>query len=705
MSDFLTRRNFLKLTGLGATAAAAAVLTGCGPESRYVVRRPYGDMPEYAQQGKSTYFATTCTECPAGCGLIMRTFEGRAIKAEGNPAQPVNRGKLCARGLVGVQGLYNPDRIKGPAKRTKRGETALEPLEWNAALDVVKAALSGPKVAFYLGLAPDHLADLVGELSQAAGAPAPVRYGALGMFDGRATLVEASRQVFGVPRLPYFDMGVADLVISFGANFLETWLSPVAYTRGYSQFRRSEGKQRGRLVSFEARRSLTSGIADEWYPIVPGSEGLLALALGKLLAAKGWKLPFNLDAIDIDAAAKAAGIAREKLEYLADLASKAAHPLFIPGGSAIGHANGLAAARNILALNKDGRRIGEPDGLFLSPAAVDSSPLRGVPELIDRMRTGQVETLFIHGANPVFELPPALGFTQALSNVKQVISFASFPDESALNSDYVLPDHTPLESWGYQRALAGADRPIYAGMQPVVVPLYDTRATADVLLAAGKLPYTDEVDFIQKKLAPLLNQPGGTVQGAEIATFWAGFLQAGGWWKTSPDSPGWTGLPALEAGAGQPVAAPEGQFYLLTYPTQMGDGSGANRPWLQELPSPSTTVMWNTWVEINPATADKLGLKDDDIVKIKSASGEVEVVVYKFPAIRPDTVAIPFGQGHTALGRWAEGRGSNPAVLLSPALNEAGDLAFGDVLVTISPTGRRRPLSRLESRAGVYGEH
>ena len=142
-------------------------------------------------------------------------------------------------------------------------------------------------------------------------------------------------------------------------------------------------------------------------------------------------------------------------------------------------------------------------------------------------------------------------------------------------------------------------------------------------------------------------------------------------------SPTWQRLPLRLARWAQ------GQFHLVTFPTQMGDGSGANRPWLQETPDPSTTVTWNTWVEINPVTAEELGLHDDDIVKVTSPSGEVEAVVYKFPAIRPDTVAIPFGQGHTALGRWAEGRGVNPANLLSPTLNEAGDLAFGDTLVTI----------------------
>ncbi len=469
--------------------------------------------------------------------------------------------------------------------------------------------------------------------------------------------------------------------------------------------RRTQNKERGYLVSFEARRSQTSGMADEWYPLIPGSEGLVALALGKLLAEKGWSLPFDASGVDVDAAAQAAGIARERIEHLADLVANAERPLFIPGGHALAHVDGLAAARSILALNLGANNIGKPGGVFLTQASASSSSLRDVQDLVERMRSGQVETLFVHGANPVFELPPSLGFSEALANVKQVISFASFPDETALISDYVLPDHTPLESWGYQRTLAGSDRETFSSLQPVVVPLYDTRATADVLLSAGKLPYSDEVSFLQNALAPLLNQSGGTVEAAEIATFWARYLQFGGWWTLASGLSGSDAQPSLEASVPQVSAAGEGKFHLVTYPTHLGDGSGANRPWLQETPSTSTTVMWNSWVEINPHTAEELGLKDDDIVKITSPAGEIEAAVYKFPAIRPDTVAIPFGQGHTALGRWAEGRGANPAALLGAGVNEAGDLAFGDTLVTITPTGRRRPLSRLESRTGVYGEH
>jgi anaerobic selenocysteine-containing dehydrogenase len=114
--------------------------------------------------------------------------------------------------------------------------------------------------------------------------------------------------------------------------------------------------------------------------------------------------------------------------------------------------------------------------------------------------------------------------------------------------------------------------------------------------------------------------------------------------------------------------------------------------------------MWNTWVEINPETAHKLGVDNDDVVKIVSEAGEVEAPVYLYPAIHPDVIAMPFGQGHTAYGRFAQGRGANPADVLGQHFNEAGDLAFAGMKVDIKKTGKVQPLSRLESRIGVYGE-
>jgi anaerobic selenocysteine-containing dehydrogenase len=168
MPQEISRRDFLKIAGV--SAAATAVLTGCGPASRYVVREPYAQMPEYTYNGQSTYYATTFRECPAGCGIIVRTMQGRALKVEGNQHHPVNQGKTCSRGQAALQGLYNPDRIQNPLKQAVRGSGSFSDLVWDEAIALVKESLGSnqpDEIAFLIGLAPDHLYDLVVEITRA----------------------------------------------------------------------------------------------------------------------------------------------------------------------------------------------------------------------------------------------------------------------------------------------------------------------------------------------------------------------------------------------------------------------------------------------------------------------------------------------------------------------------------------------------------
>ncbi|MDX9991112.1 MAG: molybdopterin-dependent oxidoreductase [Anaerolineales bacterium] len=527
MSENISRRDFIKLAGI--TGATAAVLTGCGPASRYVVREPYTKMPEYNYNGQSTHYATTCRECSAGCGLVVRTMQGRAIKVEGNKYHPANLGKTCARGQAALHGLYNPDRIQNPQKA---GGAAMD---WDAAIGVLAETLTQyppEQIAFLTGLAPDHLFDLFGEVAKTFGAPAPLRYGALGLFEARATLSEAARALFGQPASLFFDLAGADVTFSFGANFLETWLNPVAYTRGFARMRQAISGQRGYLVHFEPRLSQTAIKADEWFAIKPGSEGLLALALGKLTAEHQGRAVAAYENVDVAAAAQTAGLEVETLERLARIYGNAKHALAIPGGAPLAQSNGLDTAKAVLALNALADNLGQPGGVFLAPAALlgDASQRAATAKelavLIEKMASGQIKALLIHGVNPVFEIPAALGFSAALEKVETVISFASFPDETALKADYILPDHTGLESWGYQQVVNASGQATLSGAQPVVAPYYNTRATADVILAAAAqagqaLPYADEVAFIQAKIEKLVTTEGGFHSAPEINSFWA----------------------------------------------------------------------------------------------------------------------------------------------------------------------------------------
>lgn len=713
MSEQFSRRDFLKLAGLGA--ATTAILTGCGPASRYVKREPYQQMPEYNSVGQSTYYATTCRECAAGCGLIVRTYQGRAIKTEGNANHPLNLGKTCARGQATLHGLYNPDRVQGPSNG-----------DWNAAIQAVADALKNYKpgeIAFLMGMAPDHLFDLVTELANATGMNAPMRYGALGMFEARATLSKAAENLFGQAGLPWFDIGGAQTVFSFGANFLETWLSPVSYTRGFVGLREAETKMRGKLVQFEARMSATGAKADEWIPVRPGTEGLVALAIGKLVSElRGGATPRVFSGVNPAEVAEQAGVELEALEHLAEMFAKS-NVLAIPGGAALGQSNGLEIAEAVLALNALSDNFGNPGGVYLSALAPNQTEYsrpasaQEMQAFVEKMKSGAIKALFVHGVNPVFELPKSLGFKEALANV-ELFSFATFPDETAAEAKYVFPDHHGLESWGYQRVATGVSLPVLSGAQPVVSPYYDTRATADVLIAAAQLaggkfaealPYKDEVEFIQTKISALLGEAGGSFTAPDAATFMAYFQQYGGWLKNADAlvAPNGSGVLNGSLKVSEAEYAGEGEFFFVPFVSPTLAEAGANKPWLQELPDPTTTVMWNTWVEINPETAHELGLHNDDVVKVISEAGEVEAYVYLYPAIRPDTIAMPFGQGHSAYGRYAENRGVNPADLFGVHFNGAGDLAFGGMKVKIEKVRAAKSgvgLARLESRMGVYGE-
>ncbi len=721
MSKQISRRDFLKLAGVGT--ATTAVLTGCGPASRYVTREPYTKMPEYTYNGLSTFYATTCRECAAGCGLVVRTMQGRALKVEGNPNNPVNLGKTCARGQATLHGVYNSDRIIDPIHRTTRGSESADKMDWDAAIQVVADALSKNKpeeIAFLMGMAPDHLFDLVTDLTKSIGAPVPIRFGALGMFEARTTLMKAAEDTLGQSGLPFFDIGGADLLISFGANFLETWLSPVAQTREFSKMRRGQQTKRGYLVQFESRMSQTGAKADEWIPITPGTEAMVVLAIGRLVAeARGLSLPPAFANVDVNGVIAASGVALDTLNHIVGLFSSYDHPLIIPGGATLGLSNGLQAAEAVLTLNALVGNMGKDGGVFLSPinplADQYHRPASGkeMQDFIQNMLDGKVKVLFVHGANPLFEIPQKLGFGEARKNVAQIISFATFPDETAMEADYVFPDHHGLESWGYQKIATGSASSVLSGAQPVVSPLYNTKSTVDVLLAAvqkvggalaSAFPFTDEVGFIDSKLASLLNVDG-FFSAPDIDTFAAYFQQYGGWWKTTDNRIAPSSADVLNRSFKADTAQFDGQgdFFFIPFVSPILGEAGANKPWLQEVPDPNTTVMWNTWVEMNPKTADALGITDDDVVKITSAYGEVEASVYKYPAIRPDTIAMPFGQGHTAYGQFAQGRGVNPADLFSPSVNEAGDLAFAGLKVRVEKTGKKRQLSRLEGVLGVYG--
>jgi anaerobic selenocysteine-containing dehydrogenase len=729
MSQRISRRQFIALGGL--TGAAIAV-SGCTINLQAPTRlEPYVIPPEEALPGQKVMYASTCSQCAAGCGILVRVSNGRAIKIEGNPLHPLNRGKTCARGQAGLQALYNPDRLQNAVRQQQRGAKKYEPLQWEAALtllaDRVKAAKPGA-VAFYGNLVGDALAAIAGAFLKAIGGQPPVLYDTLAAMDGRKTLARAAGAMLASgPNLPMFDIARADVLYSFAANFTETWLSPVAYGRAYGGMRGRPLGARGYFVQFEPRMSSTAAVADKWIPVAPGTEGLVALALGGIITelglgkAKDSPVAALVKAVDFKGIATASGVSLDKLEELARGFAKFPRPLALPGGGLAGSTNAEQAMTAVMALNAlMGQVAGSESAVLLTPPPPDAafvsaaaSSFADVKALIDRMSSSAVDVLFVAG-NPLYDLPVAAKFAEAMARVPFVVSFSPMVDETAVYADLVLPDNTYLESWGYQVVMPPGDRPSISSQQPVVAPLYDTRQTTDVFLdlaqrvgdAAKKaLPWPNTVAFMKDLTAKLAGKDASySTKTAENA--WAGFRQAGGWWP-QVEAKTQARQAALPASANVPRPKLEGDpgqypFVLYPYPsTLLGDGRGADQPWLQEGPDPITTASWDTWVEINPATAKELGLQRDDIVKVISPQGQIEAIVYTHIGIRPDVVAIPLGQGHSNYGRYANNRGANVLGILAPVVTEGGDLAWAATRVRIEKTGRQQTLPRIENNVGV----
>jgi anaerobic selenocysteine-containing dehydrogenase len=559
------------------------------------------------------------------------------------------------------------------------------------------------------------------------GAPVPVLFDLHTALDGRAASTDLGKRWFGSSHIPLYDIGRAEVIFSFGANFLETWMSPVSQSVDYGRMRQGQLGGRGFLVQFEPRLSSTGAVADEWIPIKPGTEGLIALGLGRIIIEENLgrvgshrEHALLYRNVSVSQIAEASGVSAEELLRLARIFSDVSRSVAIPGGYLDGLSNGTEIMDAVMALNVVLQRLGREGGIFIPqevPAetfasSITPSPYSAVEQLVQRMQAGEVELLLIHGSNPAYELPPKSGFQEALARVPMIVSFDSFVNETAVNSDLILPDHTYLEGWGYQLPSPGADRPTVSGQQPVTQPLYDTKSTSDLILAlaarlggdiADVFPWVDEVEVLEERSSHLLGSSIGVFDASTPAGFWSRWRQQGGWWSEKPirlePELSFNLTRSLEV----PTASFAGQadqypFHLLPYESiTLSDGRGANQPWLQETPDPMTTARWGTWVELNPETASQLGVTDNDLVRVSSPAGQLTAPVVVYPAIRPDVVAIPIGQGHQDYGRYAAGRGSNVMDLISPS---DGRLQWGSTRVRLEKVGESSTLARLESLHG-----
>jgi anaerobic selenocysteine-containing dehydrogenase len=526
--------------------------------------------------------------------------------------------------------------------------------------------------------------------------------------------------------VPQYDLAQADYLLSFGAPFLEHWLSPVAMGIAFGHMRQGRPTTRGRFVQIEPRMSLTGANADRWIPIRPATEGLLALGIGQVMLDH---YPFTLsskersryrafyEAIPLDDVADATDVPSDMIARLAHEFASAHAPLAIGGGTACAQTNGTLSLIAINGLNALVGNLGrEVSASVISHErsqdrnnAIPWLTERAVIELVDQQekKASKPAALLLYDTNPLFTMPPSIPIKRLFERAPFIVSFSAYLDESTEMADMVLPDRSPLESWGDHIVRAPTEAVGLA--QPVVMPLYDTRQVGDTILELGRrMGFSDFqwptfYDLLRHRWQEFLAAQPHEDEADWFEKAWIKHLQQGGWWHGPTRTlhrqsfkPSYRYEPAVFSGDEK-----EYPFILYPYPsTTMGHGDGANRPWLQELPDTMTTVVWGSWVEVNPTTAKSLGISQGDMVRVTSPVGSLEAPAVLFPGLRPEVVAMSLGQGHSSYGRYARRRGVNPLNLLAPALDTVtGTMASGATRVRIEGTGAKGRLVTLEHPA------
>jgi Fe-S-cluster-containing dehydrogenase component len=665
------RRDFLKVLG---AAGAATTAVGCSQE-RVEKLIPYLVSPDDTVPGVSTYYATTCRECAAGCGVIAETRDGRAIKLEGNPAHPVNKGALCARGQAALQGLYNPDRYREPMVR-RNGR--LERISWDDATRMLRERIAGlgagaANAVFINQHETGSFPAFLDQWLAGYNMPAHIAY------DGEAphAVLQANRQSFGVA-WPGLDFAAARLIVAVGADFLDVWGASVPQQLAFADAR-AKLADAPRFVYIGPRRSLTGLNADEWIACKPGSE----LAIVNALAGRG---------ASIADAATASGVDQAILQQLANELSATKPNLVLSG---VTTANALDVALAVNALNQAAGNV----GVTIKPAeALVSFDRAGTPnelrDAVQRMASGAVPLAMFRGVNPVHVLPKSLRVAEAIAKVPFKVSFSSYPDATSELCDLILPDDHPLESWGDAESVRGS----VSLQQPAMDRVFKTRATADVLIGvtkgdpatASRYPMADYRSWLIGRF------PGGpSAFGAALARGMA---------SGSPLASTAVARTAPAAPAAAPLEGQQGDMYLVVYPSPvLGDGRGGNKPWLQELADPVSKIAWQSWVEIHPATAARMGVHNGDHLKVDTAGGSVTAPAFIYLGVRPDVVAIATGRGHTAYGRYAQNIGVNALDALPVAHDAAGGLALTTVKARVSKVAEHSPLVSTEGSARQHG--
>ncbi len=674
------RRDFLKY--LGFSTAAAAVAASCEIPVKKAI--PFANKPEDVVPGISKYYATTYVQDGDTVSVLAKVRDGRPIKIEGNDLSPLTKGGTSARVQASVLDLYDTARLRFPT--IDGNEATFEAID-----KAVAAAISGPVVILTSTITSPTTKEAINQLIAKFPGSRHVTYDAVS-YTG---LLLANEATYGKKAIPSYHFENAKTIVSLGADFLGTWLTPIEFAKQYATGKKLDEKnpEMSKHIHFESVASLTGSNADEKYLHRPSETAAVVLALYH--AVNGQEI---------------SGIADAKLKSGIEKTAKA---LLASKGAAL-VVSGSNDVNVQILVNAINEAVGAGGKTIDWSATVNYR--QGIDadfaKLVEELNAGSVNTLLIHGANPVYTWFDADKVKAGLKKVKTTVSFSSKLDETAELCKFVIPDHHYLESWGDAEPKAG----YFSFQQPTIYPLFKTRQWQDSLLKWSG----SSSDY----LASLKSYWSAKVGGE---TGWDKALQDG---VINPSSvAGLTGASFNSSSVAGAVTAlgsakKGGKIELVLYEKiGIGAGQGASNPWLQELPDPVTRATWDNYVIVSPALARTLldidlnnnGQADSyevnppkKVVKVTVNGKSVELPALIIPGTQPDTIAIAIGYGRSEkLGKAVVGTGKNAFPFASIS---GSSVSFTQADVTIVSTGDTYPValtqthSRYDTKQGVRTE-
>ncbi|MEL7120090.1 MAG: TAT-variant-translocated molybdopterin oxidoreductase, partial [Bacteroidota bacterium] len=683
-----SRRDFLKYLGFGLGAATLAA--GCEiPVKRAI---PYVIKPDQIVPGVATYYASTFVQGGDYCPVLVKTREGRPIKVEGNSLSSITGGGTSARAQASVLSLYDTSRIPGPFKiadgklsgATKRSRG----MEWSAVDEEIGGKLnanSRVRIVTNTNMSPSAKAAM-DAFKLAYPNTEVVTYDPV----SSSAILQANEESFGQAVIPDYKFEDAQVIVSFDADFLGTWISPIEYAAKYIQNRKIKDVENPSMsyhVQVESHMSLTGSNSDNRILVKPSQQGAAIVALYNEVAALTGGASVSGPKLNATQAAKFKKLAQR----LVDNKQKS---LVVSGSNNVGEQvliNGINAMLDNYSHTID----------FTHASMQRQGMDKPVQDLIADMKGGRVDALFVmDGANPAWDLPNAADFAAGMVKVGLKVSFSGLPSETTMLCDYVTPTNHFLESWGDVEAKKGH----FSLIQPTISPLFNTRQAELTLLMWAKdetlNTESDQPYFEYLKSTWETNIFPQQTKFATFQQFWDSSLHDGVFEAAQEGGAIYEFAGDVNAAASKVRKPAAGDAMEISFfeTVNMGAGQYANNPWLQEMPDPITRCVWGNYLAIPVSWDGSRRFQSLNNLNEREIYGEADMVdlqvgdisntattVRQFGQME-NTVALAIGYGREMSGMTGQALGDKVGINAYPmmSIDTNGNTQYYATTVSVS---------------------